>query len=131
MRRARICEVIVLVAGVLILVGGLAHTFVGWPALRAEMTAQNVTQEVIRPAGIGWIFGGTAMDLLGILTLVSYSMLRSGVAGGRTVAALIGGFYALFGVGASAVIFPRAHFVPFVVVSAMLVGAAAAWRRPE
>ncbi len=130
MRSARICEVIVLAAGVLILVGGLAHTFVGWPALRAEMTAQNVTQEVIRPAGIGWMFGGAAMDLLGILTLVSYSMLRSGLAAGRTVAVLIGGFYALFGVGAWAVIFPRAHFVPFVVVGVLLLVAAAAWRQP-
>jgi len=46
------------------------------------------------------------------------------------VAVLIGGFYALFGIGASAVVFPRIHFLSFVVVGAMLLTAALVWRRP-
>lgn len=128
MLRTRICERVVMVAGLLILAGGLAHTFLGWPALRAEMTAQSVTPHLMRGAGIGWIFGGTAMDVLGVLTIMSGSMLRAGVAAGRMVGAVIGGFYLLFGAGASFVVFPEAHFLTFVAVGALLLGASLAWR---
>jgi len=85
-RRAHLCEGFVLGAGALILAGGLAHTFLGWPALRAEMNARSVPPDLMRAAGIGWIFGGTAMDVLGVLTIMSWSMLRSGVRAGRHVA---------------------------------------------
>jgi len=128
MRSARICERFILAAGVLILAGGLAHTFLGWPALRAEMTAQSVTPDLMRAAGIGWIFGGTAMDVLGVLTIMSWSMLRSGARAGRPVAAVIGAFYALFGAGASTIVFPETHFLSFVAVGAMLFVAAIAWK---
>lgn len=129
MTRKRVSEYLVLAAGILIFLGGLAHSFVGWPALSEALAREGVDPSTAGAVGIGWNFGGTAMDAFGLLVVLSFFELRRGSRAAWRLALVIGLFYLVFGLAAFAIRFPNPHFLFFVALGALLSGALLAWPR--
>lgn len=124
----RRCEYLILVAGALILAGGLAHSFLGWPVIRAALAEAGAPADLTAALGIGWNFGGVSMDVFGLIVLASFARLRQGQSAARLPAVLIGAMYVLFGTGAFIHRFPNPHFLFFIIVGLLLTGPALAWR---
>jgi hypothetical protein len=116
----KLCATGIIVSGVLMFIGGFAHALAGWPALSAALDAQHVDSDLIAAIAIGWMFGSTAMLALGIIVLMGFRAVRRGVASSRIGPFVAGAAYLVFGTGALFYRFPNLHFLPFIVVGAIL-----------
>ncbi len=103
-----------LAAGVLMCASSLAHAFGGWPPLARELSDQGVPGELAGGMAVGWLFGSGAMAVCGVLVLLARRELRRGVAAGATTCAVVGTFYVIFGLAATAYRFPHLHFLTFI-----------------
>ena len=117
----------VLAGGILMLLASLAHSFVGGPALLEELAREGVNADNTAGMLVGWLFGGTAMGLLGILTIIGYRRLRRGDDGARSTLFAIGAFWILFGLGASLYRFPSPHFLGFLVIGGLVCIPPSVW----
>lgn len=122
-------EWLIFVASLLIFAGGMAHSFVGWPALRETLAQAHVDDQLIGAIGIGWNFGGTAMAILGVMGIVSFVQLRRSNSVAWVFPFIIGGFYTAFGISAYVHRFPNPHFLAFIFVGVLLTIAALLRRR--
>ena len=122
MRRNRVVEGLILLAGIVIFLGGLAHDFAGWPAMAAALPDSTDT-DVRAGLFIGWTFGGVAMDVLAILVLMSLFQLRRGVASAWVTPFVVGLFYAGFGLWALFYRDFNPHFLFFVILGLLLLPA--------
>jgi hypothetical protein len=60
---SRLRAILGLVAGVMVLLSGAAHSLLGWKALHAELATAGVPPILELNLKIGWHFGGAAMAL--------------------------------------------------------------------
>jgi len=109
MRRFR--TILGLVAGAMMILSGAAHSLLGWKELRAALEQARPPDELIRPLGIGWNFGGAAMLAFGCILVTLFSKRLKG-ATSLMPAIVIGTTYVTFGVWA----FAASHFDPFFLV---------------
>jgi hypothetical protein len=70
MRRFR--TVLGLVAGAMLVLSSVAHSFLGWPQLGARLAAARVPVDLAFGLKAGWQFGGVAMLVFGTITLVLF-----------------------------------------------------------
>lgn len=100
------------VAGALLILSAFAHSVVGGMALRAQLVAAQVPDDLLRGALVGWEFGGAAMLAFGIIVL--HSFVRR--AGAESVASVPAGIVAVTYLIFGAVALIASSFDPFFLV---------------
>lgn len=104
-----------LVAGATMILSGAAHSLLGWKELRAALEQARVPDDLIRPLGMGWNFGGAAMLAFGCIVVTLFSKRLKGAAASLMPAIVIGTTYVAFGVWAFAASLFDPFFLVFVV----------------
>ena len=122
--------VIAWIAGMLLLVSGLAHAFFGWPPLRNALQQVNVDADLIETAKIGWLFGSVAMFAFGLIVLSRAVQLSRGRQGDRAPALVIGICYVAFGLAAFIGTGRNPHFLGFILIGVLVTATALAGRKP-
>ncbi len=122
-------EIAVLVTGLLIFLGGFAHSLLGWPAVSALLSERGIDASVSVGLFMEWNFAAGAMLVLGALVLLLYRDMRRSARADLRTGRLVGGLYAVFGAAGFIYRFPSPHFLAFLVVGATLLGAVAGWDR--
>lgn len=111
---------LLLVAAIAMLLGGVAHTFVGWPEYAALLLNAGVDAEVSAGLRMGWTWGGACMLACGFICWLAYRKGSSEVAI-RGAAAIVGATYLLFGAAATFYRWPRMHFLGFVLMGVIVL----------
>ena len=111
-------------AGAILVLSSAAHSLLGWPQIAAALAKTSAPPDLVRGLAIGWHFGGVAMLLFGILVILLFAEARKGRPVSLRPALLIGGAYAVFGIGALAVSGVDPFFLVFIVPGLLLVAAA-------
>jgi hypothetical protein len=86
---SRLRTILVVAAGLVLIASSAAHSLLGWPQLRASLTAENVPLDLISGLAMGWHFAGVAMLTLGLLAIWLASVAQRSV-GVRLPVGLIG-----------------------------------------
>lgn len=126
--RRKLCEALVLVAGLVILLSAYPHATAGWPSLRPALVDAGVDGDVVAALGIGWYFGSVAMAALGLTAILVFVELRRGHARARRFAVVVAAAYLAFGLTAWLTRDLNPHFLIFVVPGALLLLGALIWR---
>ena len=100
-----------------------AHSLMGWPALRAQLTSAGVSSDLQAGLAVGWHFGGAAMLAFGVIVLGIFSR-RSEPRPSRTPALVISILYIVFGAGALAINRDVFFLMVFVIPGLLLAFAA-------
>jgi len=103
-----------------------AHSLMGWPALRAQLAAANVSPDLIAGLGMGWHFAGIAMLALGVIALWTVRASRASPRSVRFPLAVMAAAYLGFGIGAMVLLGWDPVQLLFLVPGAVLAMAAAA-----
>jgi len=114
-------------AGVVLLSSGPAHAFLGWPPMRAALTAANVDGRVVGALAIGWYFGSVAMLVFGVQMINAAVQVGRGNLSASAATKAIAVAYVVFG----AVAFLARDLNPqflFFIVTGVLAGVFAFWR---
>jgi hypothetical protein len=117
----RIRAIAALVAGCLLVLSSMAHAFLGWPAVLAELNEINASAEFISGLRAGWLFGSTSMLAFGLIVLVYAVQLWRGKDAERKPSAIIAVCYLIFGIGAFFTTNFDPHFIGFIVIG-LIVG---------
>lgn len=128
MRRKVIAEILILLTGVIILAGGVAHGAVAWPELSARLRQMDVDSETISVLFIGWTFGSLAMVTMGTILIIAFAQLRRGFAGARWAVLSVGILYVFFGAGALYLRDMNPHFFFFVGLGVSAICGVVLWR---
>jgi hypothetical protein len=113
-----------IVVGILLLLSGGAHSFLGWAGLRDELAAAHVPPELAFGVKVGWLFGGVCMFAFAAIVLALFvSRLQGGTASVFPVV-VIGLAYALFGAWALVASDFGFFFLVFLVPGILLLAAA-------
>lgn len=126
---SRTARWMLLVTGVLLIASGLAHAFLGWPAIRRELVTSQVPADLGEAIGSGWLYGSGAMLTFGVMVLMVGWPGSAGHVGVAKVAGPIGIFYLIFGVSAWLYSSLNPHFIGFMVLGLLLAGVVYALRR--
>ncbi len=113
-------------AGVVLLLGGLAHGFFGWPPLRSALVAAGVDPQVVGALAVGWYFGSAAMLAFGVVLLQSAWRVHRGNQTAADPARTVAITYVVFGAVAFVARDFNPHFL-FFVLTGLLVGVFAFW----
>ena len=121
---AKTRNVLGLLAALILFLSAGAHSFLGWPSIRAQLETAHVPAELILGLKLGWLFGGVCMVIFAaIATAIFLARLR-----GEPVSAFpalaIGVAYLAFGTWALAAS-KDPFFTIFLAPGALLVIAAA------
>ena len=117
---------VALLAGVLLVLSGAAHSLLGWKQLGLALAAAQAPPDLITGLSIGWHFAGVAMLVFGCIVVGTFlDAMRNRPVSFRPVA-LIALAYVLFGIWALTVSDLNPFFLVFIVPGLML--AAASWR---
>ena len=95
----RLPRALALVAAVILVLSSGAHSLMGWPALRTQLSATNAPAALVDGLAMGWHFAGLTMLVLGVLVLWLLAISRSGAPSIRLPLLVIGGAYVLFAIG--------------------------------
>jgi hypothetical protein len=120
----RVRAILGIVAGVVLLLSGGAHSFLGWAALRDELTAAGVPSELAFGVKVGWQFGGVCMFACAAIVLSLFTRRLRGETTSAFPALAIGLAYALFGAWALVASDFSLFFLVFLVPGILLLGAA-------
>lgn len=121
----------IVAAGVVMVLGGFAHGFLGWPAMSEALAPYPVDPNVVAALGVGWWFGSVAMLALGAIVLAGFPALRRGERFARQATFVPGLAYLLFGIGAFVYRDFNPHFLFFILVGLLLCLSVLAYpRRP-
>jgi hypothetical protein len=118
-----------LVVGGFLALSAFAHSLLGGAELRAELTAAQVPQDLLRGALIGWYFGGAAMLAFSALVLHTFARRTEGAVASLVPARIVALTYLLFGLVAFAVSGFDPFFLVFVIPALLLSWAAFPARR--
>jgi hypothetical protein len=120
---SRLRTILVVAAGLVLIASSAAHSLLGWPSLRANLTAENVPRDLISGLAMGWHFAGLAMLILGLLSIWLASVAQRSI-GVRMPVGLIG--VALMGYAAVAAAASGFDFIEiiFLTPGALLSAAA-------
>lgn len=123
MRRARL--ILGVLAGVILLVSSVAHTFLGWKSIAEQLATTNVPPDLQVGLHVGWAFGGAAMVILGFIVVTTFvDRLRGGKAPLSHVIA-IAVVYMAFGAWAMSASGGDLFFLGVFVVPGAMLGIAA------
>jgi hypothetical protein len=123
MRRARL--ILGIVAGLMLLASSAAHSILGWTSLAERLANTNVPSDLQTGLRIGWMFGGAAMVILGVIAVTTFvGRLRGGKPPLLPVA-VMAGVYMAFGAWAIAASGGDLFFLGVFVVPGALLGIAA------
>lgn len=117
-------QIIGLIGSALLLVSGVAHLVLGWPAVRAELTATHVPADVTDVIMLGWQFGGLAMIVLSGLMGNHFLRRWNDAARSRFSPVLVGTAYVLFGSWAIGWVGFQPFYLIFIIPGLLLVFAA-------
>jgi hypothetical protein len=115
-----------LLAGGLLLASAAAHSFVGWPAMAAQLDAVGPSPALRFGLAAGWHFGGAAMLIFGTIVVATFVARWRGRPAPLLAPRLIAAGYLAFGVGALLASGLDPFGWLFVVPGTLL--AAGAWR---
>lgn len=122
---ARVRSLVGLLAGVVLLLSAYAHTFLGWEGLRSQLAGVSAPADLILGLQVGWYFGGVAMVVFGLVTVLIYVGRLRSRAVSRMPAAVTGAVYLAFGAWALFVSSFNPFFYLFLVTGLLL--AVASW----
>src|SRR5215467_14129062 len=95
-----IASVLYWLTAIVITLGAFGHGFVGVIPIREAIEASSLTPDVTRPIWIVWYGTSLSMIAYGLLLFWAWPALRSASSSRSMPALIVGGFYALVGVGA-------------------------------
>ena len=125
-------NIVVIVAGILMVLASLAHGLLGWPAVRAELVNEHANPELISGLAAGWLWGSACMLTFGAIVTISGIQMRRGSNSGTLAVRAIAVCFLGFGLLAFALEGFDPHFLIFVLLgllaAASFLGAkSAAW----
>jgi hypothetical protein len=115
-------RVLGLIASVILIISSAMHSFMGWPAMESQLKKYDVGNDLITGLKIGWLFGGVAILVFGIIALRTFLRRTDTIP-----AFVIGVVYTLFGAWALVASSFNPFFAIFLVPGLLLI--AAAWPR--
>jgi hypothetical protein len=101
--------------GALLLASGLAHAFLGWPAMAAALAAVEASEDLSGALAVGWYFGSMAMLVFGMIVL-GIAIRKADPCAVRFIA--IG--YLVFGLAAWLARDLNPHFLLFIATGVVL-----------
>ncbi|HEX4935799.1 MAG TPA: hypothetical protein VFV33_21615 [Gemmatimonadaceae bacterium] len=110
-----------LLAALVITASSLAHSLLGWPAMRERLGQTTAPADLVTGLGIGWVWGGVCMAAFGLLLLWMISQAWRGAAIALAPFRIIGATYVLFGLGAWRVSGGDPFYAVFVVPGVLLL----------
>lgn len=115
-------NILVIVAGGLMLLAGCAHGILGWKFMHAELLKAHADAELISGLGVGWLWGGASMLTFGAIVTICGMQMRRGNSSGALAVRAIAVCYFVFGVAAFVAEGFDPHFLIFAVLG-LLAGA--------
>ena len=94
---ARVRVFLGLIGSVLMLFSSIPHSLLGWPAQRQILLTSHVLPDTILGLSVGRHFGGLAMVVFGLITVVSFVQVMRGHAPHMRATTIIGFAYTGFG----------------------------------
>lgn len=126
MNRRLLAEYVVGTASALIGLSSIGHAWPGWAGLRQALES-HTGPSILRGVGIGWHFGSLSMAVFGLIGLRCAVLMRRGIPEARSIPAVIGAAYLLFGAGAMLATDMRPHYAFFIILGTLLLGGALLW----
>ena len=123
MKRARL--ILGVIAGVMLLASSGAHSILGWKSLAEQLANTNVPSDLQTGLQIGWMFGGAAMVILGVIVIATFAGRLRGARPPLLPIAVIAVVYMAFGAWAIAASGGDLFFLGVFVVPGALLGIAA------
>jgi len=123
MKRARL--ILGIVAGLMLLASSVAHTWLGWKTLAERLSRANVPPDLLAGLHIGWVFGGAAMVMLGIIVIATFVGRLRGAKPPLLPVAVTAVIYMAFGAWAIAESGGDLFFLGVFVIPGALLGIAA------
>ena len=123
MKRARL--ILGVIAGVMLLASSGAHSILGWKSLAERLANTNVPSDLQTGLRIGWMFGGAAMVILGVIVIATFAGRLRGAKPPLLPIAVIAVVYMAFGAWAIAASGGDLFFLGVFVVPGALLGIAA------
>lgn len=117
-------SVLGIIGAVVLIVSSAMHSLMGWPAIVQQLRAANAPPDLITGLQIGWHFGGVAMLVFGVITLLTFVHRLKGDMVRATSAMIIGAAYTAFGVWALVASAFNPFFLIFIVPGVLLLAAA-------
>ena len=109
-------NIVVIVAGLLMLLASLAHGLLGWPAVRAELVHEHANPDLISGLAAGWLWGSACMLTSGAIVTISGIQMRRGNNSGALAVRAIAVCFLAFGLLAFVLEGFDPHFLIFVVL---------------
>ncbi len=113
---------LVTVAGVILVLSSIAHTFLGWRAIVPRLA--GVDPNLVVGLRAGWYFAGVAMLAFGLIAMTIGAEMRRNIVSSLPTALVIGATYTLFGLWALATSGFDPFFLLFLGPGLMLLGGA-------
>ena len=121
----KVFSVIGLIAGLLMILSSVAHSFFGWQAIRMELVAAHVSGDLLLGVQLGWQFGGAAILTFGVIVVAIFWKSLQGRSTSTFPAAVIGLVYIGFGLWAFFVTSFDPFYMVFIIPGLMSLGSAA------
>jgi uncharacterized iron-regulated membrane protein len=116
----KIKSILGLVAGALLILSAGAHSILGWQAMSDRLAQTNAPADLVTGLRIGWMFGGVAMIVFGILCTTTFWKRFRGEAASPSVPAWIASAYLAFAAFAVAATGADPFFLLFLVPGVLL-----------
>lgn len=110
-----------MIAGVMLLLSGCAHSLIGWPELRSQMAIALIAFDLTRGMQVAWHFGGMAMLAFGAIVLPIFLSAWKGKAVSIQPSLVIGIGYLVFGAWAMLKVETNPFFLVFLIPGTLLV----------
>jgi hypothetical protein len=124
---SKVRNVIGIIASVILILSSGLHSLMGWPAIAKELAVTTAPADLVLGLRIGWLWGGVAILVFGIITLATFVMRMRGNAMPTFPITIMGAAYTAFGVWAL-IVSREPFFLIFVVPGILLLIAAGAAR---
>jgi hypothetical protein len=109
-------NIVVIVAGILMLLASLAYGLLGWSAVRSELVHEHANPDLISGLAAGWLWGSACMLTSGAIVTISGIQMRRGNNAGAFAARAIAVCFLAFGLLAFVLEGFDPHFLIFVVL---------------
>jgi hypothetical protein len=109
-----------IVAGLAMVLSGVAHSVLGWPALQQTLDTTNIPDDVRRGLAVPWHFAGMAMVLSGVLAVMTVLRMRGGAVTAWP-AVVVAGAWMLFGLWGLIALKRDPTFLMFILPGALLL----------
>jgi hypothetical protein len=109
------------VGGTLITLSSGAHSMLGWPSVRQELTSAGVGGDLLFGMQAGWQFGGAAMLVTGVTLVILFARRVRGAAIPTFPGLITGAGYLAFGLWALLAHGFNPFFFVFIVPALLLL----------